>query len=219
MSNEKYGYIGVDVPEQSFKNNKGLLEPSEINELVADDKWTQYGQLELIETQVASGSSTSINFENIKGQTYDTHLLVASNVAYASGSANTSIRVSNDGGSSYESNNDYQLAILWASQVAGFNEYNTTAYSQIDIGLLGGSTANLCMNFYTYIHNASNPSKYTYFTTHGTAISSASHHGQGMFYGGGLYVNKEEIDAFSLFGDGGQVISTATISLYGIKSY
>ena len=31
--------------------------PLEINELVADNKWTQYGQLELIQTSTASSST------------------------------------------------------------------------------------------------------------------------------------------------------------------
>ena len=50
----KYGYVGVDIPEQSFGNNKGIFNPAEINELVADNKWTTFGQLELIETQTVS---------------------------------------------------------------------------------------------------------------------------------------------------------------------
>ena len=46
----KYGYTGVDIPTQAFAN-VGKFDPSEINELVANEQWTQYGQLELIETQ------------------------------------------------------------------------------------------------------------------------------------------------------------------------
>ena len=42
----KYGYVGVDIPAQSFGSNKGVFNPAEINDLVADNKWTSFGQLE-----------------------------------------------------------------------------------------------------------------------------------------------------------------------------
>ena len=56
-----YGYKGADVP-QSFGNNKGVFDPADINNLVKDDKWTQYGQLELIETQTFTGVNANIDF-------------------------------------------------------------------------------------------------------------------------------------------------------------
>ena len=61
----KYGYSGVNIPTQAFQSNKGKFDPSEINELVANDQWTQYGQLELIETKTVTSSSL-ITFNNIK---------------------------------------------------------------------------------------------------------------------------------------------------------
>ena len=48
----KFGYI-TDV-EQSFRNNKGIFTPQEIIELDQENKWTNFGQLELIQTQSAS---------------------------------------------------------------------------------------------------------------------------------------------------------------------
>jgi hypothetical protein len=63
----KYGYSGVDIPTQAFQANVGKFDPAEINELVQEDKWTQYGQLELIETQTVSGTPTTVDFTNIKG--------------------------------------------------------------------------------------------------------------------------------------------------------
>ena len=62
----KYGYSGVDIPTQAFQANVGKFDPAEINELVADNKWTQYGQLELIETQTVSGTPTSVSFTSIQ---------------------------------------------------------------------------------------------------------------------------------------------------------
>ena len=33
----KYGYSGVDIPTQAFQANVGKFDPSEINELVANE--------------------------------------------------------------------------------------------------------------------------------------------------------------------------------------
>ena len=48
----EYGYI-PEAPEQSFGNNKGIFTPKDIYDLTRADKYTNYGQLELIETQTA----------------------------------------------------------------------------------------------------------------------------------------------------------------------
>ena len=66
-----YGYKGADVP-QSFGNNTGVFDPADINNLVKDDKWTQYGQLELIETQNITGVS-STTFSSLGD--YNVHFL------------------------------------------------------------------------------------------------------------------------------------------------
>ena len=71
----KYGYSGVDIPTQAFQANVGKFDPAEINELVQQDKWTQYGQLELIETKTASMTGfqlypNSANLNSAKIRTY-----------------------------------------------------------------------------------------------------------------------------------------------------
>ena len=49
MSKE-YGYIGKEVT-QAFRDNKGIFTPQDIIELDQENKWTNFGQLELIQTQ------------------------------------------------------------------------------------------------------------------------------------------------------------------------
>ena len=68
----KFGYSGVNIPTQGFRDNKGKFDPAEINELVADNKWTQYGQLEHIKT-LSGSSATSLTFTDIKSDIYDIH--------------------------------------------------------------------------------------------------------------------------------------------------
>ena len=62
MSNE-FGYI-PESPEQSFGNNKGIFTPTDIYDLTRADKYTNYGQLELIETKSADDSCT-IDFDTL----------------------------------------------------------------------------------------------------------------------------------------------------------
>ena len=64
MSKE-YGYIGKEVT-QAFRDNKGIFTPQDIIELDQENKWTNFGQLELIETQNVSGTPTTINTFNLR---------------------------------------------------------------------------------------------------------------------------------------------------------
>ena len=66
----KYGYSGVDIPTQAAFANVGKFDSSEINELVQEDKWTTFGQLELIQTEVSSGNATAIEFTDLKENEY-----------------------------------------------------------------------------------------------------------------------------------------------------
>ena len=63
----EFGYL-TEV-EQSAFNNKGIFTPTDIYNLDRDDKWTQLGQLELIQTTNASGSTT-VDFTDIKSNVY-----------------------------------------------------------------------------------------------------------------------------------------------------
>ena len=174
------------------------------------------GKLELIQTQTVS-SVSSVNFTNLKGSSFNTHLLTVNDLQYASSGDNLSIRVSNDGGSSYESGSDYEFAIYYGSQVANFNEYRSSGTTKYDIGILGGVGAPNSCNFYAYIYNANDSSTFTFFSSHGSTFSSSVHHAQGMFYGGGVYDVAETVNAFTLFGDTGSNIANGTFSLYGYK--
>ena len=75
MSNE-FGYM-PESPEQSFGNNKGIFTPTDIYDLTRADKWTDLGQLELIETQTATSLTTPnyIDFSSIQSDVYNVHFL------------------------------------------------------------------------------------------------------------------------------------------------
>ena len=64
----EFGYI-PEAPEQSFGNNKGIFTPKDIYDLTRADKYTNYGQLELIETQTAS-SDSALDFTSLQENIY-----------------------------------------------------------------------------------------------------------------------------------------------------
>lgn len=65
----EFGYI-PESPEQSFQNNKGIFTPNDIYDLSIADKFTNYGQLELIETTTFSSVST-VSFTDLPIEKYE----------------------------------------------------------------------------------------------------------------------------------------------------
>ena len=84
----EYGYI-PEAPDQSFGNNKGIFTPNDIYDLTRADKYTQYGQLDLLQTQNAN-TNQNIEFTNYEG--YNVHLLVVNNHIFPAGNQNYGIR-------------------------------------------------------------------------------------------------------------------------------
>ena len=68
-------YIPKDAVTQAFKSNQGVLTPNQIIELDNENKFTKFGQLELIETQTVSSVST-FEFADLKD--YNVHFLTVS---------------------------------------------------------------------------------------------------------------------------------------------
>ena len=61
----EYGYI-PESPDQSFGNNKGIFTPNDIYDLTRADKYTQYGQLELIQTQTVDDADHSEEIKTLQ---------------------------------------------------------------------------------------------------------------------------------------------------------
>ena len=215
MSSE-FGYI-PESPEQSFGNNKGIFTPTDIYDLTRADKFTQYGQLELIETQTVSGVS-AVNFTNLGN--YDVHFLTFNNVSQTvSGSHYHNVRFSNDGGSTYESGNNYDYANQYGGANAG--DFATTLSSSTateigDIFLSVGTDTKMAGNGYMYFYNLGDSTKYSFTSHHVYAdISGSSSY---MYFGNGVYHIAETINAIRWFADSSATFN-GDYSLYGIKEY
>ena len=213
----KYGYVGVDIPDQSFGANKGVFNPSEINELVADNKWTQYGQLELIETLTASGTATTLDFTNIKQDIYNVHFLTISDVFFSGTNVLTRLRLSNNGGTSFISSG-YQYAYQSGNNAGTFNENKSNSDSFINLIQNTGNEATEVTNAYVYFYNLGDSSKYSFLTYHYSGMSSAGTYYQ-MSYGNGILPTTEQHNAFQIIDGLGTRNINGKFSLYGIREY
>jgi hypothetical protein len=119
-------YIGTQPNDIS--QNIGLYTPNEILQLTKDGSWG--GSLELIQSQSVSGASIC-NFTSIKENIYDVHLMQFSDVDQ-SGSFYAELRLSNDGGSSFETSN-YQRAIQYGGTDGSFGENKSTSTDRFSI--------------------------------------------------------------------------------------
>ena len=212
--NNKYGYVGANVPEQSFHNNIGKFDPAEINELVADNKWTQYGQLELIETKTVTSSSL-ITFNDIKSDIYNVHFMTLNNMKTDRSSGNVQIGIRFGESGTMETNNNYQFAIE-RFQGGSFSDQKTTSFSRIGIGWysIDNGTYN-CENSYVYFYNLGDSTKYSFTTSHSSGYNYQDQ--QAMGFGSGLLPQASFVDVIQLSDFNTLDNLSGVISLYGIR--
>jgi len=205
----EFGYI-PEAPEQSFGNNKGIFTPKDIYDLTRADKYTNYGQLELIETQTYSSAVSSVEFTNIKENIYNVHFMTINN-AILSG-ANVSSRLSTNGGSSYVSSG-YQVASQSGNASGTFGESRST--SEVHLNVIGASSSNP-QNAYVYYYNLGDSTKYSFQTLQGTIDDDNTYY---MRFGSGVYPQANVVNAIQVFSTPSVNFSNFDISLYGIKEY
>jgi len=194
-------YIGTQPND--VKKNTGLYTPSDILELTKDGSWG--GSLELIQTQTLS-SGNSLQFTAIKENVYDVHFLQATNVECGSLNTSIEVRLSNDGGSSYEAGTKYELALKYLTTGGSFGEVDSTGLGYLEFL---SDSQNQNRGGYMYLYALGNASKYSFTTFQSMEETTFT-------YGNGLYDTAETMNAI-------QVLTTnsnnwtGTVSLYGIK--
>ena len=147
MSSE-FGYIPKS-PKQSFGNNKGIFTLTDIYDLTRLDVFTNYGQLELIETQNVTSAVTNIDFVNLQEDLYEEHLLTCNNVETLTDSRHLVARLSNDGGSTYETGsyiNSYLSNNGAGGQASGVNTF--LQYLSASLGTASNERGNGFIKFY-----------------------------------------------------------------------
>ena len=207
----EYGYI-PEAPEQSFGNNKGIFTPKDIYDLTRADKYTNYRQLELIETQTFSSSVTQIDFTDIKQDIYNVHFLTHSNLYTPSGNYKVGYRFFESG--VLETGSVYQYATQQVDTNGGNSEVRTTSADYIRIQ--NTSVQNFKVSGYTYFYNLGDNTKYSFATFHSYGLGNSDLTFTG--FGSAVLPQSSTVDGIRIFKSSGN-IDDFKVSLYGIKEY
>ena len=210
---EKFGYIGSEdkIPQQAFLDLKGIFDLDDIRSLDQENKWTNFGQLELISTIDISTNTANLDFTNIKGTDYQVHLVTINNLKVASDSAYYIEMQFSEGGtfmgaSKYEYANRY-----WGSS---YGEYKHQGYNYFRS--FGYADANYPQNAYCYLYNLSGASRYSFGTWH-TCLNEQNASYKYGYFGSGTYDKESEVDGIRIRNSGGQNFSSGQVSLYGLR--
>ena len=202
----KYGYVGVDIPAQSFGANKGVFNPAEINDLVANNQWTTFGQLELIETKEITSTVSTFSLDNLKENIYNVHFVTITNWLPSNDDRHLGLRFKTGGVTDSATNYQYvmQRNNTTGSEVKSGND--TKIWLAFNVGL---NRENL--NGYFYIYNAGDSTKYTYVT------SQNLHLGVGIDsnFESAMYDITNVVNGMEFFASG-ENMTNGIFSLYGI---
>jgi len=180
--------------------------------LIADNKWTTFGQLELIETQTVTPSVSTVDFIDIKQDIYNVHFLTYNNVQAISDGPTLRIQFYESG--VLEVGSVYDYAVQYGNGVGAFGELRSTTATNILFGSnIGGSTSESGQG-YVYFYNLGDNTKYSFTTMHTISLNADPN---ALFYFGSAVLHQAStVDGIRLFLDSGN-IDTGTFSLYGIR--
>jgi hypothetical protein len=207
----KFSYI-PDSPEQSAFDNKGIFTPTDIYDLDRDDKWTQFGQLDLIETQTPSGVS-SVSFANLPIEKYDFFFLTYN---FHSGSHDVGIFGRFGQGTSYRDSGNY-YAVTRGEADGTFADYSSSsmwAHQHANLGSMATSPDGLGFTGYAYLYNMGDSTKYSFASIH-SCFTSRTNETAAFNFGGAMYPVTEMNDSYSIFPNTGNF--SGNTSIYGIE--
>ena len=207
-------YIPKNAVTQSFRSNKRVLTPNQIIDLDNQNKFTKNGQLELIQTQEITSAQTYIDFTNIKEDEYDVHFITWNNVHPQSDSKVLTLRLSDDGGTSYESAN-YEVAFININASASFNatgsSSNTFMYCSTSVGTGTGE----CANGYAYLYHLGDERNESFNTFQNSDLQAAPT--LQTFVGSQIYNQTSIINALRFGTSDGSSTWTGDFSVYGLR--
>ena len=195
-------------------SNSGVFDVNDIRYLMDYQQWPTPGELQLIETQTITSAVEYIDFTTLQENVYDVHFLTWNNVHPQSDSKVLTLRLSDDGGSSYETSN-YDFAFMNINATGSFNETRSTSgtfmYCSTSVGTGTGESA----NGYCYLYNLGDSTKYSFNTFHNSDLQAAPVFQN--FFGSQVYHQTSIINAFRLGTSDGSSTFTGDFSLYGIR--
>ena len=212
MSNE-FGYI-PESPEQSFGNNKGIFTPTDIYDLTRADKYTNYGQLELIETQTVSSDVATVSFDSIQESTYNVHFITVNNFQPATDNRHLAFRLKVNGTTT--TGFDYQYAMSQNNITNGGREHRSGNDTKIWLAYNSSFNSGEGSSGYLYVYNAGDSSKYTFLTSQFTTFRDTAEIQTN--FNSGVRDVAGACDGFEFATSGGN-ITEGVFSCYGIKEY
>jgi len=213
MSKE-FGYIGKEVT-QAFRDNKGIFTPQDIIELDQENKWTNFGQLELIQTQTVTSAVAQVDFTSIQEEIFDVHFLIWNNQKQTSNNKRLNFQLFENG--VLETGNVYHFALVFYRADGTFIDSNSTSASKNILCPNTRNITNFSANGYTYFYNLGNNTKYS-LNTFQMACMDTSDGFAGQF-GSGLLPQASRVDGIRLLMSGGNIDVGTVFSLYGIRSF
>ena len=204
-----FGYLGdTSTKIKQHRKNEGILTPQDVIDLESKNHLGQ--SLELIESKNLTGTTPSaINFTSIKESEYKIHYLQYNNLQI-SGSDTIRMRVSTNGGTSYDSSSNYSGAVQTMTEALSFSHSVRVDYDAFD--RFGQNASGQPYSGHIYIYNAGDSSRFTTVTFH------ASNQENGFRFGGMAYELANTVNALQLFLTSHSFSDTSpSVKLYGLK--
>ena len=207
----EYGYLPDSANiEQSFGNNKGIFTPKDIYDLTRADKYTNYGQLELIETQTVSSATAYVDFTNLGN--YNVHFMTVNNFKTPAGDSHLGFRLIESG--VVEDSAVYQYARQLGQSDGTFSEQRSTGQDEgIVTGAVGNET-NHRGHCYIYFYNLTDSSKYSFVTEHSVFLRDSS--AFGTDFGSNVLPQASQVTGIRMIPNT-NTINEGTFSLYGLR--
>ncbi len=173
--------------------------------------------LVLLEQHTAS-SSASLDFTSWYSSSYDEYVVEFISVIPATNAVTLRMRMSTNGGSSYDSSSLYAYSSYGASSGgSGFGGAAvgspTTSFSVIAGDTLSNSTTYPGVNATVRLFNPGSSSAYKPMLASGVGYASGAYIAVSM--NGGVYQNTTAVNAFTVFASSGNLAS-GTIRVYGV---
>jgi hypothetical protein len=215
MSSNKYGYIADTGPEQAFRSNTGVFNPADINELLAEDKWTNFGQLELIETATVSSSTSTVEFQDLKD--FNVHLLTVNDGTVSDNDTGIAFRLYESG--TLESGSVYGTSRTICGADGSFSDNKSTTNSALrfadNVKISTVPRSNI--NGYLYFYNLLDSAKYSFTTQHSSVHSNSNIYRS--FFGSQVLPQASAVNKIQVMAFNSGTIESGKFSLYGIKEY
>ena len=210
-------YIPTDAVTQSFKSNKGVLTPNQVIELDNENKFTKYGQLELLLTNESISSASTVDFLALDDYgNFDVFFVTFNDLSIANDNKRIGLELLKNG---VASGTAYHTAGRVLTSAASYTNGSGTSLPGLRITDNVGSATNENTSGYIYIYNALSGQRNTTITYHATFMTNGGV--PGVEYGIGVHPTARFDNGLRFHPDinGSSTFTGGAFSLYGIRSF